>query len=422
MVHPNPLSRTDFHAPLSRPNRRFALHGLGVALAGAVLGMGLMVPDAFAAANAAPVNPTRVNPTQGTRPDQVLWRNNRGQIRTDAGTVLENSLQQTVVSTSRGDKSRNSDIVERVVFGTVPPDYVDGVAYFDRKEYEKAATKFKLAASDTNARLVVRASARLRAAQALMMRGAIDPGAFAAAKSEVETFLADNPGNREVPAARMLNGRATRLGGDAAAAAELYRSLFLEGASGTPTEGYAVPHCFDAGLAAAEAFLGAGETAQAQEIYGMMETGLPGIIAQLDPDNSSQKRLAGILANARLGQGYVMLATGSASQAKTFFQGQVASADVNSPDLMYGARLGLAEALLSEGSHRQAQIEFAFVSSMDHTSRDRVARALVGLAECALKLTDTTSRTDARTWLEDVRDHYGDTPSVLRAQELLKGL
>ena len=409
MRHPNSLSSTDFGRPTlpSRLSRRRLARRAVTLAAGAVLALGALAPASWA---------------QGTRPDQVMWRNPRGQIKTDTGTIIENTLQKTVIETSSGQKVRKSDIVESVRFGDVPTTFTDGVAYFDRGDFPNAAAKFKLAAGDANTpRAVVRAYARLRAAEALMKTAALDPGSFTQAKAEAETFLADHPNNRDVPKVRMLNARATWLGGDAMAAAELYRSLFMEAAGGTPTEGYALVHCYRAGLAAARSFLEASETTQAKELYGTMESSLPGLLSQLDVEDPKRQALLGIQSEARLGDGYILLAEGSATQAKNFFEVRAREADINSPGLIYGARLGLAEAHLAGGNHREAQLEFAFVAALDHTSRDRVARALVGMAECALVLTSvTTSRTDAKTWLEDVRDHYGDTPSVLRALEMLK--
>ena len=127
-----------------------------------------------------------------------------------------------------------------------------------------------------------------------------------------------------------------------------------------------------------------------------------------------------MLVSARLGEGFCLLAKGSTSQARTFFQGQLTNASKSSSQ-RFGARLGLAQALFADGRFREAQIEFAQVSAIDHTDRDRVARALVGLAECSQQLSDSTGRQQAKSWLQTVKDQYGDTPSALRAQELLKG-
>ena len=62
------------------------------------------------------------------------------------------------------------------------------------------------------------------------------------------------------------------------------------------------------------------------------------------------------------------------------------------------------------------------MSALDFTDRDRASKALVGLAESALKLSDTDSKADVRLWLETVVREYGDTPSVLKANELLKSI
>ena len=118
-----------------------------------------------------------------------------------------------------------------------------------------------------------------------------------------------------------------------------------------------------------------------------------------------------------------MLASDNASQAMNFFRAQLANAGSDAPAaLRFGARLGLAEALLSSDKVREAQIEFARVAALDHTDRDNVARALVGQARCALQTSDSGARANARAWLETVTSQYGDTPSVLSAQEILESL
>ena len=150
-------------------------------------------------------------------------------------------------------------------------------------------------------------------------------------------------------------------------------------------------------------------------------TGIATVLSSLDENDPVLFALRNVRAEARLGEGFTLLASGSSSQARTYFQRQLGDAN-GSTTQRFGARLGLAEALLADGDVRQAQIEFATVSAIDHTDRDRAARALVGLAECALRLSDTDGRQNAKVWLQTVRDEYGDTPSVLRAQELSQTL
>jgi hypothetical protein len=67
-------------------------------------------------------------------------------------------------------------------------------------------------------------------------------------------------------------------------------------------------------------------------------------------------------------------------------------------------------------------VEFAKVSALDHTDRDRVARALVGLADVTLKLADSTANADAKKWLGTVAELYGDTPAAAQAAALLQNL
>ena len=390
MIAPKPFSRPHFHL-------RLALGAALVPLVGAgAFGLG----------------------TQSAKKDQVLWRNSRGQTTTLTGVVLENTLSKVVLDT--GDRQRDLDTtdVERVVFGDVPPSYLDGEALFDRGDFENAAAQFGVAAGDGATRPVVQAAARLFAARAWMRRGVADSNAFGEAKSELDRFLADHADNREYPEARTLLGRATWLGGDAAGAAEIYRSLYQEiQAGGDPTPGYSHYVCYDAGLSAAEAFLDAGDVDTATALFAEVASGLATVLASLAEDDPTRDLLSNAHASARLGEGFCLLAKNNLSQAKTFFQGQLNESDLSSAQRL-GAQLGLAETLFAEGNYREAQIGFARVSALDHAKRDRVARALVGLAECALKLTDTDGRKNAKRWLDIVRDQYGDTPSAKKAAEL----
>jgi TolA-binding protein len=355
------------------------------------------------------------------RLDQVSWTDNAGRSKTWRGLIKENSLERTVIDAEGRDRDVDSGSVRSVAFGAVPPSYSDGVAYFDRKDFENAAAKFQVAAGDASARDVVKASARLNAAEAWVKRAGTDAAAFGEAKSQLERFLSDFPTDRETPRARLLLGRVQWLGGDAAAAVETYRGLFGRVQADQAEQGYPLNVCYEAGLLGAEASLANGDTDAARQLFNSVATALASVVAGFDPADPARHQLSDIETRARLGEGFCLLASGSVSQAKTFFQGQLSNAPKSGPQ-RFCARLGLAEALLADGRARDAQIEFAQVSSMDHSGRARVARALVGLAECALKLSDKNGREQAKTWLTTVQQNYGDTPSLLRAQELLKTL
>lgn len=356
---------------------------------------------------------------QTARPDRVNWVNPRGRITTDTGTITKNSLDKVVIDLGRNEKSIDSKKVRSVAFGAVPPSFNEGVAYFDRRSFENAAKAFQVAAGDGSAREFVKARARLSAAEAYLLHGATDPAAFALARAELETFIEDHKDNRELPTARRLLGRAQRLAGEAAVAAATYEELYREASAGT--EGYPLKTCLYGGLGAAEAYIAAGNPDKARKIYLDLESAAISGLADLDERSPDRRDFVLLLNEARLGEGFCLLARASISQARTFFNGRLSGANGNAP-LRHGARLGLAEALLAEGRVREAQIEFAQVSAIDHTDRDRVARALVGLAQCSLKLSDKGAHASAKRSLETVRDRYGDTPSVLRAQELLQTL
>jgi len=413
MSAPNPLSMRHFRFPGRRAGR----------FAGRLTRTSLALPAASLVAAFVASLPAA---GQG-RQDHVAFADAQGQAKSFRGTIQENSLSRVVIVEPGGrERTVQSSAVQRVDFGGVPPSYTEGLAYFDRGDFENAARQFQLAASDASARPVVQAAARLHAARAWMRRGADDANAFGQAKDEAERFLADHPDNREVPAARALLARATWLSGDPAGAAELYRSLYQEAGDqeaggGKPTTGYSLLDCYAGGLAAARAFLSADDADTARGLFAEISSGLTTVLSSLDEDDPQRLALTSVQSEARLGEGFCLLASGSASQARAYFQRRLDD-DRSTSAERYGARLGLAEALLADGETRRAQIEFATVSAVDYTDRDRVARALIGLAECALRLADTDARQDAKLWLQTVRTQFGDTPSVLRAQELSQTL
>ncbi len=366
---------------------------------------------ALALATAAPAAQEKPS-----RPDHVSYQNKRGELTSATGHVVQDSLDG--VKLQIGSETREIDAlaVQRIVFGQTPPAFHDGEAYFDRADYQNAAASYRLAAADPVARAPVQAEARLRAARAEILQGAREPAAYARAREEAERYLLDFPTGRGVPEARGLEARAARLSGEAADAAERYRSLYRELEKGS--RGYPPAACLEAGIDAAEAFLAARQVDEARQVYSAVEAGLPRTLATLPEGDPARARLEAVQAAARLGDGYCQLASGSVPAAKTFFEGQLQQAA--SPAMRFGARLGLAQAQLAEGATRQAQLSFAEVSALDTTDRDRVALALVGLAECALKLGDKNARPQAQKWVEAVQEQYGDTPAALKAQELAK--
>jgi len=358
---------------------------------------------------------------QDVRPDQVLWINPKGSLSTTAGTVLENALSGVkLTTTDGGNRSFDAGVVQRVTFGDVPQTYADGTTYDERGEHAQAAASFRLAATEADARDVVKAAARLKAARALLLAGATDSSALGQARTEVERFLQDYPQNREVPAAEFLHARVTHLGEDPAAAAEIYAALYAKGAGDSPTEGYPLALSFRAGLEAVDCFLAAGSVDDARQLGTAVEAALPVALSALADTDPARPELVRLQAKARLAEGFALLAAGDSGGAKTFFESQLRAASQSETSLRFGARLGLAEALLAAGNARQAEIEFAQVSAMDPTDRDRVARALVGLAECALVLADASAKSDGRVWLDTVLERYADTPSLPRAKDLLE--
>lgn len=349
------------------------------------------------------------------RPDHVAFVR-RGNAVSLTGRVTQDSLDGVKVKVGSEERTIDALSVSRIQFGETPPAFHDGEAYLERGDYANAAASFRLAAADPIARPPVQAAARLRAAKSELLLGATEPEAYARAREESERYLLDFPTGRGVPEARTLEARAARLSGAAAEAAEGYLSLYRELAAGSV--GYPPALCYQAGVDAAEAFLAAGKIDEARSTYNDIEASVPRTLAALPEGDAARAELAAVQAAARLGDGYCQLASGSVGAAKTFFEGQLR--DAETPAMRFGARLGMAQALFDEGSKREAQLAFAEVSALDHTDRDRVALAMVGLAECALALGDKDARSQAQRWVEAVQERYGDTPAVLKAQELAK--
>lgn len=355
------------------------------------------------------------------RPDQVYVRERKsGAVAPVSGTVQQNSLAQVLLQTSDRPREIDAVLVERIVFGEVPQAFTDGLNYAEAGDHANAAKQYRLAASDAAARPVVQAAARLRAAQALERAGATDVRSFAEAEAEAARFVSEHADNREVPAARLLQGRAALLAGKPAEAATLLRALYAEGAQAKPTVGYSTLACHEAGLLAAEALLAARDAAGARSLYQELEASLQAQVAAAGAEVPAS--LVELQQEARLGEGRCLLAAGQNAQAETFFAGMLERATPLEPRLRFGATLGLAEVRQAQGKQREAQLEFARVAALDHTSRARQARALLGQAQCALALSDRDARAQARVWLATVQQDFGNTPSILEAQQLLRTL
>ncbi|MDA1264757.1 MAG: hypothetical protein O2816_06740 [Planctomycetota bacterium] len=388
---------------MSSPNRRPS--GRALSVAASLLTALSLAPLGFA--------------QDGGRPDQV-FRMRRGEVSKVIGTVTENSLETVRLDRDGKESTYDSGEVVRIQWGQVPPSFQDGTTYLSRADYENAVAHFRRAAEDPSGRSVVQADARLKAAEALLAWAAVDAHRYSEAANEADRFLADHPSNRSVPQAQWIKGRAQWLGGDAGAAAT-FKALYEQGASDPPSPGYDRALCLEAGLAAARTALLTKDTVNAKALFSALESAFREMAAGTVDDAALLKRLLAGRGEAAVGDGWCMLADGRASAAQRFFESLVDREELGTAG-RYSARLGLAEALLADGKAREAQFQFAKVSSLDYSSRDRVAQALVGMASCGLKLKDADGLAAARTALERVRDQFGDTPAASRAISILSGL
>lgn len=358
-------------------------------------------------------------------PDQVFRTSPRtGRVEIITGVVSENSLGKVRVDRASGDQDQyTADEIVEIVWNSAPSTYKDGNVFLERRDYEAAVAMFKSAASDSDAREVVQAAARHSVARALLLAGGQDANRYAECIEECDRFLADYSDNRDLPQVRWLKARALRLDGKGAEAAQAFKALYEEGANDPATEGYDREFCLRAGLDAAEAFLSQGDTLGARELYATLQNSLQGLIAGMDTVEFPAEiaRLEGAREVAALGEGFCLLVDGQTDQAMSFFEGKASNpSDTSNGSARGGALLGLGEALLEKGRHRQAQIEFAKVTTVDYSNRDHRARALLGLARASMKLGDPSSAEETKRYLSSIMTQYTDTPASQAARELLK--
>ena len=389
---------------------------------------GLLMPLAFALPAGA-INPAvqaeAAQDPAAVKKDQISLRSKRdGSIQLVSGVVTTNNLDQVVVRVAGKDSKYETDVVVRISWGDVPAAFRDGRVYFSRAQFADAAAQYRLAAGDASARPVVKAAARLLAAQALLRWGAADPLHFAEAGEEAGKFLSDFPTNRDVPEARLVQARAKLLAGQTAEAAQLYRALYAEWKPEGASAGYRRELCLEAGLSAARALLQTQppDTLGARDMFANLEKAASAAMVPMEATDPARARLARLQDEASLGDGFAELAGGNARQSVTFFQAKLAGKTGLSDSLRCGAAFGLAQALVADGKLREAQILFARVSGLEHYDRDREAAAQVALAETTSKLGDPDAVPQARAWLEAVVKTHGDTPAAVRARELLKKL
>ncbi|MCH2103443.1 MAG: hypothetical protein MK297_05450 [Planctomycetes bacterium] len=356
------------------------------------------------------------------RPDQIYVLDTRsGSINMLPGVVQEYGLTETVIIRNGKERKYDTSRVERIVWGSVSGSFREGRTYFDRGDFENAAAKFLVAATNDE-RAPVQAAARMLAAKSYLELSVKSPDRISDAIEQALRYVEDNSDSAELPEARALHARATWLSGDAAAAAPLFRAIFEEAGAAEVTEGYSIVPCLTAGLHAARAYLAAGETLPARELYSNLQQRADSAIASLEEESRDRAPLRRLSLEARAGEGFVLVASKQNRQAMTFFESQLSSAGKTDSALRFACYLGLAEAQAAEMKLREAQLNFSRVSSLDHTDRDRVARALFRLAESTKELADPGSPGTIRAWLETVTTEYGDTPWAGPARKLLETL
>jgi len=345
--------------------------------------------------------------------DQVTYYNPRSErVITIGGVVEANDLAGVTVKTGEDSTAKvDADQVLRITWGDVPQSFHDGRTYLDRKDFENALLQFRLAASDSDSRPVVKAAARMSAAGCLLNLGAKDPARLQECADEAQRFLDEFPNGRSVPEAMALKARALWIEGKPQEAMDAFLALYDKGQAKTP--GFSPVLCLEAGMNAAWTSLELKNTGKARELFASCQPGFEALAK--DAPAAERARLDGLAATASTGEGFCLLTSGDARGAKAFFERMIARTEL-APAGKFSATLGLGEALLADGAAAEAQIHLARVSALDPSGRDRTARAMFGLAK-ALKAAggNKASQAQVAVLLAKLKSAYGDTPTAFYA-------
>lgn len=349
-----------------------------------------------------------------SKQDTVYRYNERTEkTQTLQGKVTEDTLGGLKMIRG-GDKTSEypaTDIVQ-VVFGDLPVGLSDGRKLVKRGEYEQAIASFQGAATDDDVREPVRAQARLESIQAMMAWGATDRSRFAGAISEADRFISDFSTSRHLPAARAMKARAAWLSGDAEAARDGYAALYEAGSAAD--SGYLALDVADAALQGGLAAYAAGDASKGRELMGMAENAYRAV-ESTRPGAASRALVGAELAS--LAESLSKVARGDFSGARSGLQRAMDSKESDAAKM--AARLAFAKVLLNEGEVFEAKLAFAQVAAIDHSSADRRAEAMIGLADVALAEGGDDAEARAREHLQRVVKGYGDTPAAAVAAKRL---
>ena len=346
--------------------------------------------------------------------DQVTHYNPRTErVVMVTGSVETNGLDGVTVKTGEESTVKlDASNVLRIVWGDTPQAYTDARTYWTRGDYESALAQFRLASSDSEARPVVQAAARMQSAECLLHLGATDAARFEECGTEAQRYIDDYANGRALPQAMALKARALWLQGKAELASAAFIELFEKGKA--KTAGFPQTLCLKAGLDGAWTSLEYDNTGKARELFTACQAGFQTAAEEAAP--GARASLASLAAISSTGEGFALLTSGDARGAKAFFENKISQADL-SPAGQFSAALGLGESLLADGQAAEAQIHLARASALDPSGRDRTARAMLGLVK-ALRAGEGPAAAQATILLTKIKTAYGDTPSAFHAAKL----
>jgi hypothetical protein len=384
----------------------------------------LLAAAALVPTNSSAAGPIETILLQAARTDQLflLDAKGTGAVSTLRGKVIKATLAEVVIDVDGKERAIPSDRVVRFVLADLPVAFEQGKQLLANGDFENAANSFKLAAADSAASPVAKVLAGAQALEAQILQAAKTGGDFAAVASDAARFISANADSLQLPAMRLLEARALWLNGEAGEAAKRLAAVFAEAKSASASPGYDLVECYRAGWNGLLAYVDAGDLAGARQMAKGLDSGLPSALAELAAEDPRRARLEGLAQLVSLGEGFVLLAEKKASLAKTFFKGAVEGAGPADLVLRTAGLVGLGQSQQAAGEVREARLSFARAFATGADLPEFLALALLGQAECTLKMAGTGAKEQARRWLTSLASQYGDCPAARRGAELAKGL
>lgn len=311
------------------------------------------------------------------------------------------------------------NLVLSVKWGDLPEEFIAGRAAMDRNDFAAATQMFGEAANKAT-RPLVKADCEFFQLRAAVAGVGQDKGAAQTASEKAKAWLADNGAHWRVPEALLLAGRAARLAGDTASAAETLRQLDTRATQ----EGFGPVWTARAKFELALTLESEGKASEARSTFQSAYSAAQNALSTPSTDSDE---LEVMKVRAKIGEGETYLSEKDYARAESFFHLLTSGQDTA---LVAAAWAGEGEAIYlaaaeskDVGRLRKAQLALARASVLDAQGGDASAKANYYLGQCLLALGPTnegdTFRNRARSYFQIVLANYSDSKWAAKAKAAL---